>query len=103
MLAMSQINPIKNLSNCRYRYSEISQETGTYPKTIRKYLLQEDPTTTDVVENPSILDPFKLIIQQWLEDDENHWRNQHHTAQRVYDRLVEENGYTGSYSITQPT
>lgn len=29
MLAMSQINHIKDLSNCGYRISEISKETGT--------------------------------------------------------------------------
>ena len=28
-------------------------------------------------------------------------RKQHHTAQRIYERLVEEQGYTGSYSVVQ--
>ena len=103
MLAMSQINHIKDLSNCGYRISEISKETGTDPKTIRKYLSQEDfsPTPPVMAKKPSILDPFKPIIQKWLEDDKKHWRKQHHTAQRVYDRLVDEHGYTGSYSIVQ--
>ena len=40
-------------------------------------------------------------IQSWLEEDKRHWRKQHHTAQRVYERLVEEHGYTGSYSVVQ--
>ena len=103
MLTMSQINHIKDLSNCGYRVSEIAKETGTDPKTIRKYLSQEDfsPTPPVKVERPSILDPFKPVIKQWLEDDKKHWRKQHHTAQRVYDRLAEEHGYTGSYSIVQ--
>lgn len=39
---MSQINHIKDLSNYGYRISEISKETGTDPKTTRKYLSQED-------------------------------------------------------------
>ena len=53
MLAMSQINHIKDLSNCGYRISEISKETGTDPKTIRKYLSQEDfsPAPPVTVEN----------------------------------------------------
>ena len=42
MLKMSQINHIKDLSNCGYRISEISEKTGADPKTIRKYLAQED-------------------------------------------------------------
>ena len=42
MYTMSQINHIKDLSNCGYRISEISKKTGADPKTIRKYLSQED-------------------------------------------------------------
>lgn len=60
MLTMSQINHIKDLSNCGYRISEISKETGADPKTIRKYLSQEDfsPAPPVMAEKPSILDPF---------------------------------------------
>ncbi len=103
MLTMSQINHIKDLSNCGYRISEISEKTGADPKTIRKYLSQDDfsPEPPIVQEKPSKLDPFKPIIHEWLEEDKKHWRKQHHTAQRVYERLIEEHGYTGSYSIVQ--
>lgn len=103
MLTMSQINHIKDLSNCGYRISEISKKTGADPKTIRKYLAQDDfsPQPPIIQEKPSKLDPFKPIIQEWLDEDKKHWRKQHHTAQRVYERLVEEQGYTGSYSIVQ--
>ena len=38
MLTMSQVNHIKDLSNCGYRICEISKKTGADPKTIRKYL-----------------------------------------------------------------
>ena len=103
MLTMSQINHIKDLNNCGYRISEIAKKTMIDPKTIRKYLSQEDfsPTPPVMVEKPSILDPYKSVIQEWLEDDKKHWRKQHHTAKRVFDRLVEEHGYTGSYSVVQ--
>lgn len=103
MLIMSQINHIKDLSNCGYRISEISEKTGTDPKTIRKYLAREDfsPTPPVIQEMPSKLDPFKSAIQKWLEDDKKHWRKQHHTAKRVYERLKEEYGFEGSYSIVQ--
>ena len=65
MLTMSQINHIKDLSNCGYRISEISEKTGTDPKTIRKYLAREDfsPTPPVIQEMPSKLDPFKSAIQ----------------------------------------
>ena len=103
MLTMSQINHIKDLSNCGYRISEISQKTGADPKTIRKYLSQDDFSPEPPVEKqlPSKLDPFKPIIQEWLEEDKKHWRKQHHTAKRVYDRLVKEHGYEGSYNLVQ--
>lgn len=103
MLAMSQINHIKDLSNCGYRISEISEKTGTDPKTIRKYLAQEDfsPAPPVIQEKPSILDPFKSVILEWLDEDKKHWRKQHHTAQRVFERLCDEHGYTGSYSVVQ--
>ena len=79
------------------------KKTGADPKTIRKYLAQDDfsPQPPIIQEKPSKLDPFKPIIQEWLDEDKKHWRKQHHTAQRVYERLVEEHGYTGSYSIVQ--
>ena len=103
MYAMSQINHIKDLSNCGYRISEISKKTGADPKTILKYLSQEDfsPVPPVVQTQPSKLDPFKPVIHEWLDEDKKHWRKQHHTAQRIYERLVEEQGYTGSYSVVQ--
>lgn len=103
MLTMSQINHIKDLSNCGYRISEISEKTGTDPKTIRKYLSKDDfsPEPPVVSQKPSKLDPFKPIIDEWLEEDKKHWRKQHHTAQRVFDRLVEEESYDGSYNLVQ--
>ena len=83
MYTMSQINHIKDLSNCGYRISEISKKTGADPKTIRKYLSQEDfsPVPPVVQTQPSKLDPFKPVIQEWLDEDKKHWRKQHHTAQ----------------------
>lgn len=73
MYTMSQINHIKDLSNCGYRISEISKKTGADPKTIRKYLSQEDfsPVPPVVQTQPSKLDPFKPVIQEWLDEDKN--------------------------------
>ena len=103
MLKMSQINDIKDLSSCGYRVSEISKKTGVDPKTVRKYLQEDDfsPQPPVKIQAPSKLDPFKPIIMEWLEEDKKHWRKQHHTAQRIYERLVDEHGYTGSYSTVQ--
>ena len=103
MLSMSDINHIRDLYQSGYKISEIHKKTGADPKTIKKYLEKEDFSDSPVTVSPksSILDPFKPTIRQWLEEDRKHWCKQHHTAQRVYDRLVEEQGYTGSYETVQ--
>lgn len=103
MLNMSDINDIRDLHFRGYKISEIHRKTGADPKTIRKYLEKEDfsDTPLTVAAKSSILDPYKPTIQSWLEEDRKHWRKQHHTARRVYDRLVEEEDYTGSYETVQ--
>ena len=45
------------------------------------------------------LDPFIPIIEEWLEVDRLMPRKQRHTAKRVFDRLREECGFTGGYTI----
>ena len=45
------------------------------------------------------LDPFIPIIEGWLEADRTMPRKQRHTAKRVFDRLREECGFTGGYTI----
>ena len=48
-----------------------------------------------------MLDPFKETITKWLDEDKKHWIKQHHTARRIYERLVSEKGYKGSYDTVQ--
>lgn len=45
------------------------------------------------------LDGFTEIIDAWLDGDRETHRKQRHTAKRVYDRLREEHGFTGGYTI----
>lgn len=99
MLKMSQINNIKDLNKSGYRISEIHKETGIDHKTIEKYLAKEDFSEEVPKQKPtkSMLNPYKPQIMQWLEDDMDHWRKQRHTAKRIFDRLKNEEGYTGSY------
>ncbi len=99
MLNMSQINDIRDLKQSGYRISEIHKKTGFDPKTITKYLEKDDFSEVPPIikRRKSKMDPYKDIITGWLEEDKKHWRKQHHTAKRVYDRLVTEHGFTGSY------
>jgi transposase len=103
MLKMSQINDIRDLASCGYRNSEIEKITGHDHKTIRNYLEREDFSfgPPEPAAKPSILDSLKETIDSWLEEDKKHWRKQRHTAKRVYDRLVDEKGFSGSYDTVQ--
>jgi transposase len=46
---------------------------------------------------PSILDPFKSIIDTILTGDEEAPRKQRHTARKILRRLQQEHGFTGGY------
>lgn len=103
MLKMPQINHIKDLSKSGYRIGEISKFLGIDRKTVRKYLNMEDfsPKVPVVTRKPSILDPYKETILQWLQEDQQRWYKQQHTAKRIWDRLKEEKGFQGGYNTVQ--
>ena len=103
MLTMSQINDIKDLSRKGYGISKISSLTGLDRKTVRKYLEQDDfsPEPPVAKTRTSIVTPYLDIITEWLEEDQNHWSKQRHTAKRIHDRLTDEYGFTGSYDSVQ--
>ena len=47
------------------------------------------------------LEPFLPIIQQILVDDRQAPKKQRHTAQRIFERLRDEHGYTGGITIVK--
>ena len=53
---------------------------------------------TAPVKRPK-LDGFTEIIDAWLEGDKAVHRKQRHTAKRIFDRLRDEHGFTGGYTI----
>jgi len=100
MLNMSHINHIKDLAKSGKKLIEIANETNRDPKTVRKYLKQEDFSpklpTCKIIE--SKLDPYKPVIDQWLLDEQHYWYKQRYTAKRIHDRLCKEIiGYCVSY------
>ena len=103
MLTMSRINYIRDLGKMGHSISEISEETNTDRKTVRKYLEQDDfsPTPPVAQSRSSIVAPYHDIIMEWLEEDKKHWSKQRHTAKKVHERLQEEYGFTGSYDAVQ--
>jgi transposase len=47
------------------------------------------------------LDPFVGIIDRILEEDRQVHRKQRHTARRIFERLRDEHGFTGGYTIVK--
>ena len=53
------------------------------------------------VERSSKLDPFKPFIDQIIIDDKKVHRKQKHTALRIFERLRDEEGFNGGYTIVR--
>ena len=47
------------------------------------------------------LDGFTVIIDQWLREDLGRLKKQRHTAKRVFERLRDEHGFAGGYTIVK--
>ncbi|WP_216382777.1 IS21 family transposase [Arcanobacterium phocae] len=77
----------------------IARELDLSRNTVAKYAAKEDFSPQPKVGRPrSKVDPFAQTIIGWLAGDEKMPVKQRHTIiQRVWERLVEEEGFTGSY------
>lgn len=82
---------------------EIARRLGVSRNTVAKYAGIEDYSPRPVLAGSHVskADAFAGVITQWLLGDEHMPRKQRHTARRVFDRLVDEHGYEGSYSSVQ--
>ena len=72
-------------------------------QTVRKYAELEDcsPEPPERTAARSKLDPFKPVIDKWLQADRMMPRKQRHSAMRIWHRLRDERGYDGSYQLVQ--
>ena len=103
MLRMAQIQYIKDqYENEEVSLREIARKTGHSFETVRKYAYQEDWREDSLPniepQNYPVLESFIPTIDEWLEADRRIPRKQRHTSKRVFDRLRDELGFTGSYS-----
>jgi transposase len=79
---------------------EAAKRFGLARETVRKMLRYATPPgyqRRQPVRRPK-LGPFTGVIDQILSDDRERPRKQRHTAQRIFDRLRDEYGFTGGYS-----
>lgn len=84
-------------------WREIARQLGVSRDTVRKYATMEDCSPKPAVRRGrrSLIDAHSETVDSWLAADRLMPRKQRHTARRVYDRLVEEEGFQGSYSSVQ--
>lgn len=78
----------------------IVRELGVARNTVRKILasnISEPPRyRLNEPKAKPVLGPYLGVIEAWLKADEEAPRKQRHTAKRIWERLQEEYGFTGS-------
>jgi transposase len=82
---------------------EVARRLGHSRKTVRKALVHSSPPgyrRKGPVGRP-VIDPFRSIIDAWMEEDQGRPRKQRHTARRIWERLCSEYGFGGSASAVR--
>ncbi len=103
MLDMPSIQSIRARRAKGEKISEIAEHEGVSAPTVGKYLAMRDfsPTLPTPQRKPSILDPYKDIIEGYLDEDDKCWHKQRHSARRIHERLVEEHDAKVGYTTVQ--
>jgi len=82
---------------------EAAKRFGVHRKTVKKALAFSVPPgyqRTQPVRRPKLAG-FTGLIDQILDDDKTRPRKQHHTSKRIFERLRDEHGFTGCYTIVK--
>ncbi|GAA1129137.1 hypothetical protein GCM10009582_27950 [Arthrobacter flavus] len=102
---MSVQENIRRLDSQGVPDREIARRLGVSRSSVTKYADQEnyspEPPAPPARNGASVLTGVEHIIEMWLGEDQRRNRKQRHTAKRIFDRLVDEHGFTGTYSPVQ--
>ena len=82
---------------------QIARDFGISRDSVAKMLAYSEPPgyrRTAPVKRPK-LDAFTGQIDQWLAEDKTQPRKQRHTAKRIFERLRDECGFNGGYTIVK--
>ena len=79
---------------------EVARELGHSRHTVKKALEHSSPPgyRRQKPSSRPAIDLVRHIIDAWIDDDRSRPPKQRHTAFRIYERLRDEHGFTGSYS-----
>jgi len=82
---------------------QILRETGMHWKTLEKILEHPFPPSYQRRKPPvkSKIGPYLKRIREILETDKMMPKKQRHTAKRIWERLQQEEGFTGKYTIVK--
>jgi transposase len=106
MIEMAQFYNIKFLKEVEgLSQRQIATKLRISRNTVSKYLIQNAAPTTVLRKRVYGTKEYSTetkrvipIIDQWLEEDQKHWKKQKHTAIKIYKRLVDEYDFKGSAS-----
>lgn len=105
VVGMSLYSQIREAYTSGESQRSIAKRLGVSRQTVKKYCEGETMPgiRKEYLRAPSVITPdIENFIHMCLESDkEEGLRKQTHTAKRIYDRLVSEMGFAGSYSIVR--
>ena len=82
---------------------QIARDFGISRDSVSKMLSYFEPPgyrRTAAIKRPK-LDPYVDQIDHWLVEDKDRPRKQRHTAKRIFERLGDECGFNGGYTIVK--
>jgi len=93
----------KKYYNEHWSIRKIALNLGISRQSVRKALASSEvPRYKLTAPRPCpVMEPYKDLVRAWLARDKEAPQKQRHTAKRVYDRLVEEYGFTGGESTVR--
>lgn len=105
MIGVDKVEDIRRRARRGESVSGIAAATGVSGPTVRKCIAAGDlsprpPATRGRTSSP-MMEPYAETVEGWLREDLRVWRKQRHTARRIHDRLVEEEGFQGSYETVR--
>jgi transposase len=78
------------------------REYGIHWQTLEKMLTHSEPPGYRLTKaRPSKLEPFQPIIDEILSSDRQVHRKQRHTSKRIFERLRDEHGYQGGWTLVK--
>lgn len=77
---------------------QVARELGIHRNTVSRLLEADGPQryTLNQPKKKPVIESVFPVIEAWLKADEKAPRKQRHTARKIYERLREEYGFTGS-------